>query len=131
MDQVCSQLLSFSGFSDFTGELLFFADYSQWEDWFELSETLLKTKSNKAASKDSEPAKKKLSYKEKLELEKMEASIADLEEKIGLCQKTMLDPQMATQANKLLELSVELGQLQSQLETSFERWSELDSRSKT
>ncbi len=134
MDQVCSQILSFSSFEDFNGELLFFADYSQWENWFEMTEDLMRAKivaaraQSRALSKDS--TKKKLSFKEKFEFEQMEKNISDFEARVKEIQQELLLPEIISNAAKIQELSTELDEKQSQLEKFFDRWSELDLRSK-
>ncbi len=135
MDQVCSQILSFSGFDDFDGELLSFADYSQWENWFEATEDLIRAKKDtarseaKAQAKDA--SKKKLSFSEKFELEQMEAKIATLEKRVSEIQLELAKPEVVTDSKRIQELSAELHSAQSQLETLFDRWSELDARAKS
>ena len=135
MDQVCSQILSFSSFENYDGELLSFADYSQWENWFEATEELLRVKRETAraeerqANKDASK-KSKLSFKEKFELEQMEGNIAALESRIAELQDSMGQPEATANAKKLQEISLQLQQEQSQLETLFQRWSELEAKAK-
>ena len=81
-------------------------------------------KANKAAEK---PAAKKLSYKDKLELEKLPAKIEELETRIAELHTAMGESgYFQRPAADLANDKNELTKLESDLETAFERWQELE-----
>lgn len=71
---------------------------------------------------------RKLSYKEKRELEGIEAHIADIEEKMGAHNATLADPDFYVErAHEAADLAEKVSALEEQLETAFERWELLES----
>lgn len=71
---------------------------------------------------------RKLSYKEKRELEGIEAHIAGLEEKMETRNATLADPDFYVErAHEAADLAEEVKALEAQLETAFERWELLES----
>lgn len=139
MDQNCDVIWAFD--TDHH-KILTFADTFQWEDWF-----LKKGQSKPMSSKknDSENSlkntnsdhlnsnKKKatLSQKEKFEFEKMEATIAQEENKLSLLQKELAEPKTQADFKKLSELTLQIADLEKKIETLFARWEELSNKSKT
>jgi len=130
MDQVSRQVLSFSPFPGSEGELIFFADYEQWEDWFELEKEKQNRLLKKGTEKNSDQKqnKKKLSYKEQLELDNMESTIHKLEAEVAELNKEIEKPENAANSSLLQELSQKLGLKQSELDQLFLRWSELEKK---
>lgn len=112
------------------------ADYRQWED---LVQQYKRSPSNKNIAKKQEDIKisstpllpkQKMSYREKKELESMEATIVALEEEVDKLNKSMHE---LTQQNRLSELQLVCDQMdrtQKELERLFDRWQELDSKAK-
>lgn len=129
MDQVCSEILAFS----MSGKIERFADYLQWEAWRDaygsLGEKAPQTQETKpnTASPDAK-SKTKLSYKEKLELEGMEANIAKLEDQLKNLEFEIVKPENIANSKKLQELSGQIGELQSKIETMYERWQVLENK---
>jgi ATP-binding cassette subfamily F protein uup len=126
MDQVATEILAFS----LGGKLERFADYLQWEAWRD-SQIQAQAQIEKQASADRKKAAKsgeKLTYKEKLELEQMESSIAGLETELKSLENEISKPEMAANAKKLQELSGQIGSLQKKIESMYERWEELGKR---
>jgi ATP-binding cassette subfamily F protein uup len=79
------------------------------------------------AAETPEKAKpQKLSFKEKRELEALEAEIPETEARLAEIDKELL--QFATDAYKLNELVTEQAKLNFELETKLERWTELAER---
>ncbi|MEM1057039.1 MAG: ABC-F family ATP-binding cassette domain-containing protein [Bacteroidota bacterium] len=74
----------------------------------------------------STDAPKKLSYKEKRELEEVEARIAEAEERQPRLEALLTEH--ATDAEKVVAYSEELGALLTQLDADIERWAELADR---
>jgi ATP-binding cassette subfamily F protein uup len=137
MDQVCTQILSFDGFQPELGELLFFANYEQWENWYEVQLALIKAKksavknkSSSSSDKNSASTGKKLSNKEKFELEQMEERVLKTEQKITQLQQELASPEVVSQAMRVQELYTVLHKEQQDLEKIFQRWSELEARAK-
>lgn len=117
MDSVCDQLLAFPKMRN-DGELLTFADYFQWENWFR-SEALPKNEkvNPEPSGKSTGRSARRMSYKDKYEFETMEKTIAALEEALGEAEKKSEYGKMA--------------QLQEEIELKFKRWAELEEIAKS
>ena len=86
------------------------------------------TASSKKVTGSAPPPRKKLSYKEKRELEALPETIETLESKIAAIHQQMADPGFyQTAGAKIAEVQAELTALESELETAFTRWEELES----
>ncbi|MFC6635550.1 ATP-binding cassette domain-containing protein [Microbulbifer taiwanensis] len=73
------------------------------------------------------PKKKKLSYKLQRELDSLPALIEQLEEEVGALEQEMAQPDFYQREQPLVEGRLRLlAEKQAQLETAFERWSELE-----
>lgn len=114
------------------GEVPILADYRQWEAHVEQKKASVNvaqiTKSERTEKNLPAAPQKKLSYKEKKELEQMEGAIVATEKKIASLHAIM---QKHTEDNNLTELQSTCKQLetaQHELETLFQRWQELDSK---
>ena len=127
MDKVTDHLLVFEGdgaIKDFPGT------YSDFLEWRTLRDAELKRAAAQTAPK-SEPAPKrsatpradKLSYKEKREMESIEAELPKLEERKASLEAELSSGTLA--ADKLTALSVELGELIEHIDTISMRWLEL------
>ncbi|MGB3544362.1 ABC-F family ATP-binding cassette domain-containing protein [Rubrivirga sp.] len=79
-----------------------------------------------ASKAPAEPAPKKLTYAEKLELQEVEARIAKAEDRQPVLEAEMVEH--AADADKVIALSAEFAALTEQLETDVERWAELAER---
>jgi ATP-binding cassette subfamily F protein uup len=108
------------------------ADYRQWETYVEQNkqpEAATQAIKNERTEKPTLlPTQKKLSYKEKKELEQMEAAIIDVEGKIAMLHGSL---QKHTEDNNLAELKSiceQLEKAQHELELLFQRWENLDSK---
>lgn len=124
LDAVCNQILSFP-------EMIKFANYFQWESWYREEGAKQWRENAKAQLKtpESAPVKKtRLSYKEKFELENMEATILKLEEEAASLQRESEDPKVISNHKRLGEIHSRLAELQSDIEARYQRWTELDAR---
>jgi ATP-binding cassette subfamily F protein uup len=130
MDEVCNQILA-------VPEMVSFADIDQWEKWFVQE----RKKGNKTgviplASTDSAPVakteqpKKKLSYKEQIEFDKMEGTIFEKEEKLAALEKISHTDQVLSNSVELMKISEQMGTLQKEIEHLYSRWSELEAKVK-
>jgi ATP-binding cassette subfamily F protein uup len=107
----------------------YFADLEQWEryrDRYLSEQQRSQEKTVPASQSPANPKKKtKLSYKEKRELEALEAEIEELESSQASCQATTEDPGIQSDASKLQAACEELQSVQERLETCYHRWEEL------
>ncbi len=117
MDRVCTQIL---GLGQGQEETLF-ADYFQWEKAFQGS---FSKKEKTEAVKALPPSEgKKLSYKEKKELEGMEAAIGAKEESLAAMQAKL--EEVASDPGESLTLYQKMAEVQSSLDLLYSRWQEL------
>ena len=136
MDAVADEIVAFPPPAFSSLGLQKFASYFQWEEWFEsLSRKDKAIKPSQATApqddstnKATPPAKAKLSYKEKFELEGMEGAILKLEEEIAALSAESQAPATLTDHKKLSLVLADLAQKQSELDAKYERWSALSSR---
>lgn len=131
MDQVATDILAFHKQADGETTMERFAGYLQWEEWYEeqkelQAQELKKEKKIEKAAAAAKPVK--LSFKEKFELENMEATIFDLEAKLSELQAEAGKPEVASQAGKVQELYAQISGLQSKIEGLYARWAELEKK---
>ncbi len=125
MDRVCTKILALGGDKNHH----FYADYHQWE----AAESEIASKKEVSSSTQipststKTPQQKKLTYKEKKELEGMEEAISNAEAEIALLQNQLSDPAIHSDAQKSLDLYQKLHEREQQLEALFERWEHLES----
>lgn len=127
------------------GEMIQFADYNQWQDWYDQSKLTPRQNSNSNLSANSSSnsntaasekpiqkveakSLKKLSYKEIRELDEMEALIATKESRLQQAQSETMLPENSSQFQKLSELTLEISNLESEIQKLYARWQELESR---
>ena len=123
LDEVCTKILSIP-------ELIPFSDVDQWETWFRTKEggKAPKKSASAPASSAPEPKKKRLSYKEQIEFEKMESVIQGKESELSDLETLSGYPQVASNAVELLKVTEKMGVLQSEIEKLYARWAELESK---
>jgi ATP-binding cassette subfamily F protein uup len=131
LDRVSTVVLGLDG----AGGAERFADYGQWEIWQRERAATKKSEGRAAVvaiASVAAPAtgKKKLSYKEAKELEAMEARIAEAERELQEQHERLLDPKVMADGARLRELSLELEAAQQAIDGMYERWGELEERSK-
>jgi len=117
MDRVCTQILGLG----IGNEHQLFADYSQWEA-ASAPPSLKKVNEQKSEPVVKADQPKKLSYKEKKELEGMEENILSAEAEITALQQKLEDPSTQSDAKTTLEYYQFLAQSQANLEALYERW---------
>lgn len=110
-----------------------FASLGQWQAWFEKNRELAKQKirTQERAAKDAlkaAPKKIKLGFNEQRELAGMESAILAAETKLHSLQAETQDPIVTSNAKRLLELTQECAQLESEIERLYKRWAELSAR---
>lgn len=134
MDQVATEILAFAKDENGDGKIERFADYFQWESWKTEQEMtasspapVKKVETAPAPAAPSAPVKaRKLSNKERIELEGMESNILALETSISALETEAASPEVIANATKLQEIYQKLGDQQKKLETMYARWAELE-----
>jgi ATP-binding cassette subfamily F protein uup len=105
-----------------------FADYSQWEAWFD---ERVKSKPKPATSQTSSKPpvqKKKLSYIENREYESIEQRIAEAERDVAEKRSTLEDPDVLRDRVRLQQTSEAIDVAQQAVNSLYERWAELEAK---
>ncbi len=124
LGEVCNQMLALP-------QMIPFADIDQWEKWYK--EELKKKDKSSGSSMNTptgkaRPQKKKLSYKEQLEYDKMESTLFEKEAKLGVLEQRSTQSEVLTNSVELTKITGEMGVLQSEIETLYSRWAELEQK---
>jgi ATP-binding cassette subfamily F protein uup len=127
LDRLSTTVLGLDG----NGNAATFADYPQWEQWREQQRRAaaaapVAAKSNSYAG--TQPAKRKLSYKEAREHAAIEQQIADAEASLGAAQAALHDPAIQTDAPALIAAQSKMEQAASALDQLLTRWTELEEK---
>lgn len=126
MDKVVDHLLVFKGNGDIKD---FPGNYTQFREWQKLqSETEqtpkpVVTEENKERNRNRNQEKKKLSYKEKLEYERLEKEISQLEAEQRDIEQKLCSGELPI--DKITEYSIRLPILKEELDEKSMRWLEL------
>ena len=128
LDRVSTVVLGLDG----SGGAESFADYSQWEVWQsgrkQLPRVAAKTSSMKPAPTALMPAKKKLSYLEAREFATIEERLAQAEQVLQAKRAEAENPDIASDADRLLHAHSELEQAQKDVDLLYNRWAELEEK---
>lgn len=128
LDAVTSQILAFPLTGSQDRRLQKFAGYFQWEQWFR-ADRAGSTKSSKAESETkSAPPRVRLSFKEKFELDNMEATILRLEGEVEELKHKSQVPEVLADHRRLAEVHSQIAVLQAELDQKYQRWTELEAR---
>jgi len=126
LDQVCTELYAFHPDKN-DASLTRFSDIHQWQKWYQqlTSNEPQKKSSAPKTQKENKGSSKKLSYKEKFELENMEPTILAAEKEFEAASenfsKNVSTPDSAHFATLLAEK-------QDALDTLYARWAELSEK---
>lgn len=125
MDQLVDQLFVFKGDGEIKGFVGTYSEYRMVENELE-KERQREAKKAEAAppTTSKEVNKKKLTYKDKLEYERLEAEIEELEAKKQELEEVM--NASTTDYEKLAEVGAALGDIVDQIDEKTMRWMELD-----
>jgi ATP-binding cassette subfamily F protein uup len=127
LDQNSNEIWAFT--EDNSGDIVKFADYNQWYDWYDElknKKTSTAQKTNSVDSKKLTPTK--MSYKEIRELETIESDIAGKEAELKKMQADLLSPELSSNFKKLAELSESASVLESEIQKMYARWQDLEAR---
>ena len=117
---------------DGRGNHEYFADYAQWESARQTGpsspggSSAPPTVAPKPAPKAKEA--KRLSYKEKIEWEQMEANVLAAESRLAAAQAAVEDPAVATDPKALQERCTAMEAAQKEVERLYARWAELEGK---
>ena len=122
-DRVATEVLALDG----KGKAERFADYYQW---VANREKPKQGKRGKAVPEKpvAKPKPKKLSYKEKLEWEGMDAAIRKADEALDAAKVRLADPAISANATKLQERMKEVDVAQAEVDRLYARWAELEEK---
>ncbi|MBI3891990.1 MAG: ABC-F family ATP-binding cassette domain-containing protein, partial [Candidatus Wallbacteria bacterium] len=120
LERMSNELLALDG----QGGVERFADYSQWE----AAQSRSTARGAAVAPEPCRPRSKSLSYKEKQELEGMEARILDAESEVERLDGEVHSTEIAHDADKLAASWRALQEARAQLDRLWARWTELDAK---
>jgi ATP-binding cassette subfamily F protein uup len=120
LDRVSTSLLALDG-----GEATYHADFDQWEAHRKARRDRPVAAPAEAAPR---PARKSLSYKDKQELQNMEATITAAEEELAQLRGQLEDPDVASDAERLHDTWSRVQAAQERVDGLYRRWEELESQ---
>lgn len=126
MDQNCDVIWALDSN---TKEIITFADTFQWEEWFASSKKSGVYSANEKGTKKS-GGRAGLSYKEKLEFEKIESVIASEEASLQSLQTELSLPETQSDFQKLTSLTANIATTEKSIEALFARWEYLTEKNK-
>ena len=127
MDEVCERIIAIP-------ELITFSDIDQWEKWFRASLQAARPGSKPVAStkkpegKQEGGARKKLTYKDQLEFDRMEAVILEQETLLAEATKASERPEIAGNPVELVKVTGRMAEIQSEIDRLYARWAELEEK---
>jgi ATP-binding cassette subfamily F protein uup len=128
LDRVSTELLALDG----KGGARSHVDYGEWQrardEALREAAAAARAPAKAAAKPDAAPAKKRLTYMELRELEKMEAAVLQAEEELHKLQADMNDPATLADRHRLTEVCTRVDTAQQRVHSLYERWQELEAR---
>lgn len=122
LDRVSTEILALEG----GGVARLFADYSQWQSNRQTASPKVAAKSSQKRAKTSQP--KRLSYREQIEWDTMEATLEAAEETAEKARRLAEDPLIAAEAELLQRRCAELADAQEEVDRLYARWAELEEK---
>jgi ABC transport system ATP-binding/permease protein len=126
LDRVSTAILALDG----KGKAELFADYDQWQQ-FQKSIEASPLSRVAAGSKEKgvgPERQKRLSYLDRLELDRMEDMILAAEEELEAKQQAAADPAIASDAHELIAAHSALEQARQRIDQLYDRWAELEAK---
>lgn len=130
LNEIATQILAFGppGTSA-EGSITAFASLEQWESWREgLGPKKTEAATSVASGASGTEKKKRLGYLEQREFDGMEASIETAEARLADLVLQSQQSENQSNAAKLIELSREIAELETQIQKLYARWAELGER---
>ncbi len=126
LDQVATEIYAFPSPGE-EGPVLTFAGLDQWETWRKNRASAKKVQAKEdAASSGASSKKRKLSYNETRELAGMEGKIQEAEARLAKAQEESQSPEIQSNSGRLIEIFEDISKRQTELETLYARWAELE-----
>ena len=130
LDRVCDQIVAFEDAGVFVqpGNYSYYLEKKKERDKLESAAWNLVEKASEPAPKPAAPAKpRKMTMKEKRELEGMEAAILAKEEEAAEIEKTLNDPEFyITRSLEAPELTARMEAAKAEVDRLYARWEELN-----
>lgn len=123
LNKVAPQLLIFDGNAQIERYTGIFTDYLHQQQDHHNDHHPANKVTKPVATKANQSKARKLTYAQKLEFEKLEPAIDDLEQQIATIKQQMLGN--SDDYQKLVEQQQQLDELNQQLDTKMQRWEEL------
>ncbi|HEY0511830.1 MAG TPA: ATP-binding cassette domain-containing protein, partial [Thermoanaerobaculia bacterium] len=124
LESVSTLVLALDG----QGNAEYFADYAQWESARQAAPSSPRSAARPTAAPKALKDAKRLSYKEKLEWEQMEAKILEAEDRLAAAQAAVEDPAVATDPAALQQRCDLLETARLDVERLYGRWAELEAK---
>jgi ATP-binding cassette subfamily F protein uup len=121
LDRVATRVLALDG----RGRAEYFADYSQASG---AAATPAAEETGARSGRRSTEKPKRLSYLEQRELDQMETTLLEAEERLSEAKKRAEDPAIASDALALQERYAELDAAQAAVDRLYARWAELEAK---
>lgn len=123
LDHVTNKILGFPG----DGKTVMYDDFNQWLKGQQANESA-RRQQNPPRKKTAVPRTKKLTYKERLELESIEEQILTAEETLIHCRQQLTNPAVMENAEELAKWCALLQPAQDTVDRLYARWEELESQ---
>ncbi len=128
LDQNSNEIWAFTETGD--KEIIKFADYNQWLDWYESNGKNVSNKVEANQKNEAKKVNKKLTFKEVHEFKNIESVILDKEKVLKQKQQELLQPEVSSNFKKLNDLTSEIGKLENEVQKLYMRWEELEKKNK-
>jgi ATP-binding cassette subfamily F protein uup len=124
LDRLSTFLLALDG----QGGVEFFAELAQWEQANATRKAALKPAARDTRESPSGSARKKLSYLEAREWERIEDRVAQAEAALDACRSQLEMPDVVSNPARLTEAVAAMDVAQAAVDRLYERWAELEAK---
>ncbi|HEY3499483.1 MAG TPA: ABC-F family ATP-binding cassette domain-containing protein [Polyangiaceae bacterium] len=130
LDQVTNELFAFHTRPGEEGRITALAGIEQWETWHATQTAPDATPKNtvRAASEAPSKKKKKLSYADQKDYDGIESRILAAEERLAALTAECSQPDVVSNATRLMELDREMATLRAEIDRLYARWAELEAK---
>jgi ATP-binding cassette subfamily F protein uup len=124
LDRLSTFLLALDG----QGGVEFFAELAQWEQANASRKTAPKPVARDTRESTASPVRKKLSYIEAREWERIEERVAQAEAALDACRGQLEMPDVVSNPARLTEAVAAMDLAQAEVDRLYERWAELETK---
>ncbi len=136
LDQMTSTILAFGQDESGNKTVTSMAGLAQWEVWYDdqlamieraekLAEAKASANANQKSSQNESAKKRKISYKEQLELDGMESKIAGRESELQSLKNQLVEVEKQNSLKKIGDLQLQIANLETEILELYERWQNL------